>query len=454
MDKFELLRQKYPTFVYNSYDIVETEDSFKVSYDFVVPGLVEFKPTWSFAKQKDKVLDNNSIKVFERTIFNLGMVEVISYLKATCSPVLIVKAGALNAEQIQWYKKLYINGLGEFFYRNNIVEAMNMETFLDIKVEKDNDEKLVLSSELNGNLVPVGGGKDSSLSLEVLKDMDNICYIVNPRGASRDSAIIAGYNDETIYAPKRTLDSRLIDLNKQGFLNGHTPFSAILAFSSYASAIILGRKNIVLSNEASANEANVSGTNINHQYSKSIEFENDFREYVSKFVCENGPNYFSLLRPLSEWQIVRAFTTKTDKYFEVFKSCNVGSKQDIWCENCPKCLYVYIMLKAFLSEGDMNRIFKSDMLDNEALRDTFNGLVYPDYDKPFECVGTKDEINLSLNMIVDRLNKQEKERPILLKDFKPDIKNLDIEITEAIKYWNTDNNLTEEFEKALRKYIE
>ena len=451
MDKFNELREKYPIFEYNSYDIIETENSFEVSFDFAAPGLTQFKPTWSFPKSQGTVLDENSRKVLENTIFNLGMVEVVSYLKATCSPTLIVKCGSLNDEQIAWYKKLYINGLGEFFYRNNIVEAMNIDTFLDIKVENTNSNKASLNKELNGNLVPVGGGKDSSLSLEVLKDMDNMCYIVNPRGASRDSAIVGGY-DGKIYAPKRTLDSRLLELNKQGFLNGHTPFSAILAFSSYASAIILGRKNIVLSNEASANEANVSGTNINHQYSKSIEFENDFRAYVERYICENGPNYFSLLRPLSEWQIVRAFA-KTDKYFEVFKSCNVGSKQDVWCENCPKCLYVYIMVKAFLSDEDMSRIFKTDMLNNESLRDIFNGLVYPDYDKPFECVGTKDEINLSLNIIIDRLNKEGKELPVLLKEFKRNIANLEQAIEGAKADWNGENNLPEDFAKALREYI-
>ena len=452
MEKFNELREKYPIFEYKSYDIIETENSFEVSFSFNVPGLTEFTPTWSFPKIDTIILDEVSKKVFEKTIFNLGMVEVISYLKATCSPTLIVKCGALNDSQIAWYKKLYINGLGEFFYRNNIVEAMNVDSFLDIKVERNNDEKLFLTKKLNGNLVPVGGGKDSSLSLEVLKNMDNMCYIVNPRGASLGSAIVGGYEGK-IYAPKRTLDSRLLKLNKQGFLNGHTPFSAILAFSSYASAVLLGRKNIILSNESSANEANVSGTNINHQYSKSIEFENDFREYASKFICENGPNYFSLLRPLSEWQIVRAFI-KTDKYFEIFKSCNVGSKQDIWCENCPKCLYVYIMLKAFLSDQNMQRIFKENMLDNNELRDVFNGLVYPDYDKPFECVGTKEEINLSLNMIVDKLNREGKKLPVLLNDFKASIHDIEKAKNDAIDYWNNENNLTDEFEKALRKYIE
>ena len=450
MDKFNELREKYPVFIYDSYLINETHNSFEITYNFEIPELCKFNPKWSFPKSEKTMTDSDK-KVFERAIFNLGMVEVLSYLKATCSPKLIVNAGSLNEEQIAWYKKLYVNGLGEFFYRNGIIDAMNIDTFVEIKCTDNKEETLKIDQTLKGNLIPVGGGKDSALSLEVLKDMDNLCYIVNPRGASLGTANVAGYENKT-YAPKRVLDKRLLDLNLQGFLNGHTPFSAILAFSSYASAILFGRKNIVLSNEASANEANVEGTNINHQYSKSIEFENDFREYVEKYICEDGPNYFSLLRPISEWQIVKAFV-KSKKYFDVFKSCNVGSKEDIWCENCPKCLYVYIMLRAFLKEEDMKKIFKEDLLNKEELKEIFNGLVYPDYDKPFECVGTKDEINLSLSMIIDSLKKENKELPVLLKTYKADIQDLEQEKLKFENYWNNDNNLKNEFELALKNYI-
>ena len=450
MDKFNELREKYPIFIYNSYEINETGDSFEITYKFETPGLSKFNPTWSFPKA-EKVMTDNDKKVFERMVFSLGMVEAISYIKATCSPKFIVNAGSLNEEQIAWYKKLYINGLGEFFYVNGILDAMNIDTFLEIEVSNKTEQPLKLEEKLTGNLIPVGGGKDSAVSIEVLQGMDNMCFIVNPRGASLSTCIVAGYENK-IYAPKRTLDKKLFELNEQGFLNGHTPFSAILAFSSYLASLILGRKNIVLSNEASANEANVANTNINHQYSKSIEFENDFREYVEKYICADGPNYFSLLRPISEWQIAKAFI-KNPKYFEIFKSCNVGSREDIWCENCPKCLYVYIMLKAFLNETDMKKIFKENLLDKESLKDTFNGLVYPDYDKPFECVGTKDEINLSLSMIVDRLKKENKELPVLLKTYKSEIKDLEKEIQTFENYWNSDNNLKEEFKTALINYL-
>lgn len=450
MDKFYELRNKYPTFEYLSYEIKETSMSIDVTYNFNIPSLTCFKPTWCFPKPSNLKLSENDTKLLERMIFNLGMVEVISYLKATCSPKLVVKAGSLSKKQIEWFKKLYLNGLGEFFYTNNIVEAMDIDTFIEIEAENLNEETINLDRNLTGNLIPVGGGKDSVVTLEVLKGYDNTCYIVNPRGASLGCAKIAGYDE--VYAPKRTLDGNLLELNKRGFLNGHTPFSAILAFSSYISAIILGRKNIALSNEASANETNVEGTNINHQYSKSIEFENDFREYVHQFISKNGPNYFSMLRPLSEWQIVKAFV-KEPKYFEIFKSCNVGSKEDVWCENCPKCLYVYIMMAAVLNENEMNKMFKTNMLENEQLKDIFNGLVYPNYDKPFECVGTKEEINLSIKMLIDKCKKEGKNIPELLKEYNLDTDNLEIEIEDAKKHWNSDNNLTEEFESILREYI-
>lgn len=453
MEKFYELRNKYPVFEYLSYEIAETNTAIDVAYNFNIPGLTAFRPTWSFPKENSLKLSNNDKKLLERLVFNLGMVEVISYLKATCSSKLVVKAGSLSKEQINWFKKLYLNGLGEFFYINGIVEAMNIDTFLDIEANNLQEEILTLDRELNGNLIPVGGGKDSAVTLEVLKEDDNTCYIVNPRGASLECCKIAGYNEKQIYAANRTIDQRLINLNKQGFLNGHTPFSAILAFSSYIASVICGRKNIALSNESSANEANVEGTNINHQYSKSIEFENDFRGYIDSFVCKNGPNYFSLLRPLSEWQIVKAFV-KEPKYFEIFKSCNVGSKQDVWCENCPKCLYVYIMMAAVLNENDMKRIFKTDILDNVELEGIFKGLVYPDYDKPFECVGTKEEINLSIRMIIDDSEKKGKDIPKLIKGYGVESSiSLDEEIEKGNSHWNSDNNLTEEFETKLRKYI-
>ena len=210
MDKFTRYREDYPTFEYNSYTIIEKDNEIEVQYDFNIPGLSSFCPKWYFPRP-NRELTIEEKKIFEKDIFNLGMVEVISYLKATCSPKLIVKAGYLNQEQKDWFKKLYINGLGEFFYVNDIANEMNIETFLDIEVKNEyniQDEKCIDAElSLSGNLVPVGGGKDSAVTLEVLKDEKNIntCYVINMKEASHECAKIAGYDDLDIYAPKRIM---------------------------------------------------------------------------------------------------------------------------------------------------------------------------------------------------------------------------------------------------------
>ena len=452
LENFISKRNTYPLFVYNGYEIKENKSEISIKYDFEIEGLSHFNPTWTFKKENNFSIEKLGISFFNNLVFNLGMVELVSYWKLTCSPKVVINCACLDEVQINWWKKLYLNGLGEFLYTNGIYDYLIKNSVELMQIEcnsKYRYEASFIDGTLTGNLIPVGGGKDSVVTLELLKNYKktNTCYIVNPRGASSSTAKIAGYED--FYAPKRTLDKNMLELNKEGYLNGHTPFSAILAFSSYIAAVILNKKYIVLSNESSANEPNVEGTNINHQYSKSLEFENDFRFYCKEYLCKNGPEYFSLLRPWSEWRIVKEFA-KYNKYFKDFKSCNVGSKQDIWCENCPKCLYVYIMLSAFLSEESISNIFNSNMLDNGNLRGIFEGLINQNKDKPFECVGTKEEINLSINMFL-RKNK-EKQIPELLKSYtcmsEYKFKNL---LDEYNCKFDANNNVPEEFAKILKE---
>ena len=308
---------------------------------------------------------------------------------------------------------MYFNGLGEFFYRNEI--STDIESFMNIIPCSDNVPAFKDNNTGEGFLIPVGGGKDSVVTLELLKKYKdkNACYILNPRGATLNCAHTAGYDDSRIIGVKRTIDKQLLELNGVGYLNGHTPISSVIAFSAWIFAYCNGKKYIALSNESSANEANVSGTEINHQYSKSTEFEADFRYYTKKYF-NSCPEYFSMLRPWSEWQITKRFVAYP-KYFPVFQSCNVGSKTDTWCANCAKCLYVYIMLAAFLPDEELIKIFGKNMLEKEEYRDLFNGLAYQDYNKPFECVGTKKEINLALYMAAEK--RKNRELPLLLKDY-------------------------------------
>ncbi|MBQ2744932.1 MAG: hypothetical protein IJF37_04890 [Lachnospiraceae bacterium] len=416
MEKYKKFREEYPQFVYNGYTIKEDEDNIGIEYHFEVPGLSVFNPSWVFPKKSpySKTKKFAQKKKFKEMVYSLGLVELVSYWKIACPPEVVIRCGNLDNNQKAWWKSLYFNGLGEFYYTNGIEE--NEVDFMDIVIEENSDDTIsnakkenMMSSENNDNgndshlkgcLVPIGGGKDSALSLSILKDEKetNYCYIINPRGATIETYKAAGYDEEKVIAAKRTLDKNMLELNKQGFLNGHTPFSAIVSFSATIAAYINGIKYIVLSNESSANESTVEGSYVNHQYSKSFKYEKDFHEYEKKYIG-SGTYYFSLLRPMSEFQIAEHFA-KCTEYHDIFRSCNVGSKEDIWCGHCPKCLFVWLILSPFLSQKRLTEIFGRNMADDREMELYFSQLIGMEKEKPFECVGSRDEINAAVTITI------------------------------------------------------
>ena len=391
---FISLREQYKEFLYKGFSCAVEEGFYKVTYSYEIPGLSEFETVWKFpdaGRQVDEM-------IFSRLLFELGMAEAISYWKVTCAPVLKVLCGSLTEWQNKWWRKLFYNGLGEFMYVNGI--EVSEEELLTIVCEDGAPEgsipragRLTDTVSYHGCLVPVGGGKDSVVSMEVLRNEDVTIYRIN-KDATVANVLEAAEREYRTCFVNRRLDPRILEMNKQGFLNGHIPFSAVVAFSTFISAYLQGIRYIALSNESSANESTVVGSFVNHQYSKSYEFERDFMEYIDSFL-DTEIRYFSLLRPLSELQIAGLFA-KYKKYHKAFRSCNAGSKQGIWCCNCPKCLFVFIILSSFLSVEDLVEIFGEDLLDTERNEKYFRELTGLDENKPFECVGTRSEVVMSL----------------------------------------------------------
>lgn len=448
---FDELRKKHTTFTYKDFLIDETDSEITVTYQFEIEGLSEFAPKWVMKKPQGKRAFKSD-RIFKELVFSLGMVELVSYWKISCAPQVNVLCGQLCHKQIKFWKELYFSGLGEFFYRNRI--STDIDSFMTINSFGRKQEGYEQKVVDNGTcLIAIGGGKDSVVSLEVLRSNydKNYCFIINPRGATLDCAKTAGYEDSHIISLKRTLDKNMLDLNAKGYLNGHTPFSAIVAFSSVLSAYINGIKNVVLSNEASANESTVKNSDVNHQYSKSFKFESDFNGYEREFI-DSGVFYFSLLRPMSELQIAEYFATK-EKYHSVFQSCNVGSKENKWCADCSKCLFVSIILSPFLSLEKLCRIFGKNLLDEKSMEGYFTQLIGLCDEKPFECVGSRKEINTAICMAIKRLEEENEKLPYLYELYKKtdyykeykDAKN------EFIGYYDNENLVPEKFNKLLLK---
>lgn len=418
MFSYTQLREDYPEFIYQGYQIEENDERVRLEFDFEIPGLSSFHPSWEFPKQKDDKKNYRENGTFLNLAFSLGMVELISYWKITCAPKVRIQAGALSKEQVLWWKDLYFNGLGEFYYTNGITE--NQEDFMEIisEGEKIAVKDCPLGDKAKGCLVPVGGGKDSAVTLSLLKEEKdtNCCYIINPRGATLKTVERAGYGADQLITVKRTLDKNMLELNKQGYLNGHTPYSAIVAFSSTIAAYMKGLKYIALSNESSANESTVEGSTVNHQYSKSFRFEKAFHDYEAEYIG-SGTYYFSMLRPLSEFQIARYFAG-CRQFHDIFRSCNAGSKEDIWCGHCPKCLFVCLILSPFLSREEVIEIFGRDMLNDRDMLEDFRKLTGMEKEKPFECVGSRDEVNASIVLTIERMEQEGKELPLLFAYYK------------------------------------
>ncbi len=439
------LRKEYPVFYYNSYRISDENDVIKIDFEFEIAGLSKFNPKIEILKKDFHFKDINT-NIVKNIVFNIGMIEAISYFKATCSPEFVIKCGALDEYQKKWYKKLFFLGLGEFRYINKI--NIKEDEFINF-ISKGETIKVEDVEEGNGIVIPIGGGKDSNVTLELLKDYrkDSLAFCIGSKKVSLECAKIAGFEDNQIIEIRRIIDKNLLKLNTKGFLNGHTPFSAIVAFTSYLCAYLLNKKYISLSNESSANESNVEGENINHQYSKTIEFENDFRDFAEKEL-KARVEYFSLLRPISELQIAMLFS-KIEQYHQVFKSCNVGSKAEPWkwCCNCPKCLFVFTILSPFLYKEKLVNIFGEDLFEREDLLKTFIELCGYGETKPFECVGTYSEIKYAITKTIEKNEKL----PYLLKYYKD---NFELSKEEMLNYYNKENNLPKEFDTILRRKIE
>lgn len=441
---FETLRKKYKKFIYESYDIDYSDSELIITFHFEIEKLTKFNPVTRIPK---KIIKNNEEEFIKYLVFHIGLIEMISYYKCCCPENIIIKAGYLDDDQIKFLKKLMYYGLGEFLYTNHI--HITEDELVNIQVDAEYQDIKIPTYNSNGNLILIGGGKDSNVTLEILKDDENDVLIQNPKLVMLECAYTAGYKDDKIVTIKRTIDKELLKLNELGYLNGHTPFSSLIAFESFLVGYLMNKKYIVLSNEESSNEGTVIGTKINHQYSKSYEFENDFNNYTRKYF-KIDLNYFSFLRPLSEYQIGMLFS-HYDKYHPIFKSCNKGSKKNPWewCCNCSKCLFVYIILSPFLYKEKLINIFGEDLFEKESLLLTFQEIIGETGVKPFECVGSYMEARYALSKTIKQIKQDD--LPYLLKYYKEHYA-LDIS-SDYEHHYNQIHNLPKQFEEKLKEEL-
>ncbi|MEO5839161.1 MAG: endonuclease domain-containing protein [Acidimicrobiales bacterium] len=332
----------------------------------------------------------------------------VSYYKAAAPPVIDFSADALTPNERTLLHDFYVDGLGEYAYRNDLDLSS-----IELRARTAPAQPVRTAVDPQRPLVPFGGGLDSIVTTELVRERhrDTALFVVS-RAGDRFDAIedAAAATKLPVIRAGRELDPQILNSKALGFRNGHIPVTGIISAIAVTAAVLDGRGAVVMSNEWSASQGNVAvdGRLVNHQYSKSYAFEAAFRAALADNF-DAGPDYFSLLRPLSELRIAQLFVDMPH-YHRVFRSCNRAfhidraQRLDHWCGVCDKCCFIDLILSPFLAASELDAIFGgNEPLRNASLTQQIRTLIgrTPDI-KPWECVGDVDECQAAVILAADR----------------------------------------------------
>ncbi|NUS39588.1 MAG: endonuclease domain-containing protein [Lysobacter sp.] len=353
-------------------------------------------------------LEGERAAAADRALRLLHLIAGVSYYKAAVPPEIRVGGQAIDADTAGSLETIYLNGLGEFAYRN----GLDLHGRIRFPHEAGVQPAAPALGLRRHALVAIGGGKDSLVTIEALRAAD-VEQTVSWIGGSQLIRACAERTGLPTLNIGRALAPELFEYNRQGAWNGHIPVtvlnSAILVFA----AVVLGVDQVVFSNERSASygslilapDGSVTGE-VNHQWSKGWACERAFGAYVQRNIAADL-EYYSLLRPLSELAVARQFA-RTDHYDAWFSSCNrnfhiLGERPvNRWCGVCPKCHFVFLALAPFMPKPRLTAIFGRNLLDDASQVGGFDALLeYQDH-KPFECVGEGRESRAAMATLATR----------------------------------------------------
>jgi hypothetical protein len=339
----------------------------------------------------------------------------VSYYKTGAPPVIEIDVG-IRPGELALVRDFYVKGLGEFAYRNHI-DLSHLDFDATVR-----DIAPAPYEPVGGHpLVPFGGGIDSIVSVELVRRAypNASLFVVSPPAAPfaaiEQAAAVTGL---PVVRLARQLDPQLFEPPKDtGFLQGHVPVTGVIGALAVLAATGHGYDAVVMSNEWSASSGNllVDGEIVNHQYSKTREFEAAFAGVVAGALGDRL-RVFSLLRPFTEVWIADRFA-KLGDYHRAFHSCNrafaidPSRRLETWCGECDKCCFIDLVLAPFVPRVELESIFDGrEPLSRADLYERFAVLVGLSPDpKPFECVGEVGECRAAAALAAVRGDRQDDE---------------------------------------------
>ncbi len=331
----------------------------------------------------------------------LALTTSVSYLKATLPARIELAGRAAGPAARAMLTALLTEGLAELALRNGLGR---LDGQFEVVASPDTARTVAMTGTASatrpGTLITVGGGKDSALTLALAArhDPDTLAMAVNPRAPMERTARWAGVG---LVRVERALDRRILELNARGAINGHVPITAIVTSAAVLAAAVLDRGTVLVSNERSADAAtrSVDGWHVNHQYSKTAAFQRLLDAALLETGCTT--RVVSFLRPLSELAIARGVAREPGLVANV-TSCNAAyaldGPGDGWCGRCDKCRFVQLALAPFSERERLTADLGFDALGDPDQVAGFAAMLDPGT-KPFECVGTVEEVRLALDLL-------------------------------------------------------
>ena len=386
------------------------------------------------------VLEAERAVAVEHALRLLHLIAGVSYYKAAVPEQIRIESYSIDAATAELLESIYLNGLGEFAYRNglDLHGRIKFPTLPAVGAEASPSSAPALGLRHHA-LVAIGGGKDSLVSIEALRAVD-VQQTVTWIGNSQLIAACAARTGLPTLNVGRAIAPELFDMNRQGAWNGHIPVTAVNSAILVLAAVLQGVDQVVFSNERSASYGSIiAGTGeVNHQWSKGWAFEQAFGNHVQSHVAADL-HYYSLLRPLSELAVARQFT-RTDRYDAHFSSCNrnfhiLGERPvNRWCGVCPKCHFVFLALAPFMPKPRLVGIFGRNLLDDTSQAGGFDALLEFQDHKPFECVGEGQESRAAMATLAARPEWQEDALVArFIREIRPQLIVSELEIQPLLK---------------------
>ncbi len=412
-DQVRRLREEYPVFRIEGARAVPGPSGVTLEFAFAA-GDLRFRPVVEFAGLRPDEAGRVVTATAQRMIRALAIVEAFSYWKALCSPVIEVALPAPDAAELDWWQAFWPGAMGEFFYRNQI--DYTAPGFLVIQGPAGGTAASAGAGGPGGPggpgsagdapagppLVLFSGGKDSLALARIVSANAGAApvdfFLYNPGERLRGLAGSLASGGRLVEV-RRTILPELLRLNAADHPNGHTPFSAYLAFAAMLTGYLRGSGPVMAGNSRSDDEPNVRsylGRPVNHQWTKSYEFETALRSYRDRWLPA-APGYSSPLRPLYEVQVIASLAGDVDAYLRT-ASCN-QVRGGGWCLSCAKCAWVFLATAALFGHDLAIRKTGGDMFADPALAGVYQEMAGLTGVKPFECTGSEDEVRAAIQAV-------------------------------------------------------